>query len=165
MVNHIVDSYKITKNELPLILLCASLFIFLFVVFIAEYLDYKEHSLYTTNSLWFSLLASFIILVLSFEKSLLIKISCFLLSAFYTQRIITTYLYPKQFEYDSYVNFSYEQIEFSTLYYMGVTVAIFSGLITYRFVFRKQYIYSLNKPSRNFLSNNKDRISYFGFKK
>ncbi len=154
--------YKISKNESPLVLLCLGLFVLVGCIFFDVVFSYQEHLLYTTTSLLYILLASSIIFIMSFFNSLTIKVICFLLSAFYTQRVITTYILPSEFDYYSYVGFTHEQIELSSLYYLGVVVAMFLGLITYRFFFRNQYIRCLEKEKSADFEITQNRISYFG---
>ncbi len=137
---------------------CGGLSFALFVILLDAAFETAPHPLYSGESIAYALLASLLVFLLSFKSSIVLRLFCVTLSAFYTQRLITIYWAPDQLDYDSYVRFTHADIEASTGYYLLCILAIFFGAVIGELISEKPTVSSdpgLSKPN--------PLITYFGF--
>lgn len=106
---------------------CACLSLALVAIVVDSAFGSAPNPLYTTEAVMYGLLASVLLFVLSFRRSIVTRLFCVLLSVFYTQRFITTYLAPNELDYERYRSFTRVEVEASARYYFFCALAICIG--------------------------------------
>lgn len=122
-----------------------------------------DHPYFDAYSLGAMFASSMFIFWMSFERTLVARVICIILTFFYTQRVITLYFVPDNLDYSDHIRFTYENIQWTSCYYLMCVMALFMGLFLNKLFFNKnRQRSSITSKLRSQL--NDDYISCLGFR-
>lgn len=91
-----------------------------------------NHPLYNGVSIGFIFLASFIVLLFSAQRSLVLQTLSVLLTCFYTQRVVVTYFAPQGFDYNEHMGFTTQSIQITAQFYFLSVLSMLVGAVVLR---------------------------------